>query len=92
MVLGLTILIGSFTIRLTQASSDGFRNAGMYYGYLNARNIAHSAVNIVLHKIDNGDTLTTYFTGSLDGGSYTVNKTQSNDLIRLAVRDRKSVV
>ena len=88
MVLGVTILIGAFTVRLTQASSDAFRNAGMYYGYLNARSIAHSAVNVVLHKIDNGDTLTTYFSGSLDGGSYTVNKTQSQDSIRLAVRAR----
>lgn len=88
MVLGVTILIGAFTIRLTQASSDAFRNAGMYYGYLNARSMAHSAVNMVLHKIDNGDTLTTYFSGSFDGGTYTVNKTQSHDSIRLAVRAR----
>jgi hypothetical protein len=88
MVLGVTILIGAFTISLTNASSDAFRNAGMYYDYLNARSIAHSAVNVVLHQIDNGDTLTTAFSGSFDGGSYTVGKTQSNDSIRLAVRAR----
>ena len=86
MVLGVTMLIGSYTIRLTNASSDAFRNAGKYYGYLTARSIAHSAVNIVLHKVDNGDTLTTYFSGSLNGGTYVINKTQSNDSIQLAVR------
>lgn len=88
MVMGVTILIGAYSLSLTQASTDAFRNAGMYYDYLNARSIAHSAVNVVLHEIDNGDTLTTHFSGSFNLGSYTVEKTQSQDSIRLAVRAR----
>ncbi len=84
LVIGLSVIIGVFTYILNNTSSDAVRLSMKEYSFSMARNIAHSAVNIALHQIDQGST-DSLFSGSFDDGSYSVTKTQNADTVQLAV-------
>jgi len=52
MILGLSFAVGIYTYIITQRSVEATDNYSAYYAYTNARNIAHSAVNIALREIE----------------------------------------
>lgn len=52
MILGLSFAVGIYTYIITQRSVEATDNFSSYYAYTNARNIAHSAVNIALREIE----------------------------------------
>lgn len=84
LVIGLSIVIGIFTYNLNSTSSNALTLSVKEYNFSMARNIAHSAVSIVLHKIDTGDTSSS-FSGSFNRGTYSVLKSQNGDTVRLSV-------
>ncbi len=84
MVIGLSVIIGFFTLKLNSTSSNAVKASVQQYNFSMARNIAHSAVSIVLHKIQT-DRYTTSFSGTFDNGSYSVSKSQVGDTIWLSV-------
>jgi hypothetical protein len=88
LVLGLSALIGTYSYIINNTAAEGTKNIAKYYYGTQARDIAHSAVNVVLYKVDEnvGVSADTTFTGSYQGGSYTIHKTASGDTLWLDVR------
>ncbi|MDE3058431.1 MAG: hypothetical protein KGJ59_10795 [Bacteroidota bacterium] len=84
MVIGLSVIVGIFTLKLNSTSSDAVETSLYQYNFSMARNIAHSAVSIVLHQIQS-DKTTTSFTGTFNNGTYSISKSQVGDTIWLSV-------
>jgi hypothetical protein len=84
LVIGLSVIIGIFSYTLNSTSSNALQLSVYQYNFSMARNIAHSAVSIVLHKIET-DKTTTSFTGTFSNGSYSALKTQVGDTLWLSV-------
>ncbi|MGE5314247.1 MAG: hypothetical protein ACM3Q4_06110 [Acidobacteriota bacterium] len=88
LVLGLSALIGTYSYIINSTETEGTKNIAKFYYAAQARDIAHSSVNLVLHKLDenigvSGDTT---FNGSFQGGSYTIKKKASADTVWLDVK------
>ncbi|HLP17405.1 MAG TPA: hypothetical protein VK470_14170 [Bacteroidota bacterium] len=88
MVLGLSALIGTYSMSINNTLVQGTKNLSTVYQLTQARDIAHSAVNVVLHKVDEnvGVSTDTTFTGSFQNGAYTIRKQTNADTLWLTVR------
>ena len=72
MVLGLSIGFGIISSSLSRSNMETLDTTTGYFKYSNARNIAHSAINLKLRKVDNGESPTASISGSVMGGTYLV--------------------
>ena len=80
-LLGLLIFFAVVSTNLNRADRTSKEATIGYVKYATARDIAHSAVNLALRAIDNGETLP--ISGSLDGGAYDVSGYLVDSLVYL---------
>jgi hypothetical protein len=69
-VLGLVVAFAFIGYTVNRSNVKSVENTSSYYKYTTARNIAHSAVNIALHQLENG--YVNSFSGAVMGGTYQV--------------------
>lgn len=81
-VLGMTLASAFLGYTMNRSNVDSVENMSAYFKYSTARNIAHSAVNIALHKRETDDS-STAFTGTIMRGSYTVTLVTTGDTLDL---------
>ncbi|MFQ5799066.1 MAG: hypothetical protein ACE5H0_10315 [Bacteroidota bacterium] len=84
MILGLSFAVGIFTYIITQRSVEATDNFSSYYAYTNARNIAHSAVNIALREIELHRT--SPYEGTFGLGRWRVDTTSVGDTVNMVAR------
>ena len=84
MILGLSFAVGIFTYIITQRSVEATENYSSYYAYTNARNIAHSAVNIALREIELHRT--SPYEGTFGLGRWRVDTTSVGDTVNMVAR------
>ena len=70
MILGLALAFAFIGYALNRSNVNSVTNMSSYFNYSTARNIAHTAVNIALHQLEDGDT--TSFSGGVMAGTYNV--------------------
>ncbi len=84
MILGLTYAVGYYTYTISQRSVQATDNFSDYYAYTNARNIAHSAVNIALREIELHNV--SPYQGTFGYGSWRVDTTSVGDTLYMTAR------
>lgn len=84
MILGLSFAVGIYTYIITQRSVEATDNFSSYYAYTNARNIAHSAVNIALREIELHHT--SPYEGTFGLGRWQVDTTSVGDTVNMVSR------
>jgi hypothetical protein len=88
LVLGLSALIGTYSYLINNTETEATKNIGSFYSVTQARDIAHSAVNVVLYTIDENVVLSndTTFNGGFNKGTYSIHKTSNADTLWLDVK------
>jgi len=85
-VFGMSLASMFLGYKINQSHVSSVTNMSGYFKYTMARNIAHAAVDVALHELEMGNDSTELFTGSVMGGTYTVDVVFVRDTVDMASR------